>query len=229
MASSGTYSYSLSNGSLILGAFERIQIFAPSLRQEHMLTARREINLAFAEWSNRQPNLWEVSPTAVTLVDGTATYDIASKVVMILDAYISINYGDDDQTDYIIMPFDRSDYASVAQKQTPGRPSNYWFNRQISPTLTLWPVPNDSIYTLTYYACTQMQDANLAGGETPDVPYRWLDALTASLSHRLSRVYAPQLEAQRGKDAQDAWEIAATQDVEAVNFAVVPALSGYYR
>ena len=77
-----------------------------------------------------------------------------------------------------------------------------WSERSISPTVTFWPVPDSNgPYTFDYFSVTQIQDANLAGGETPDLPYRWLDALVAGLSHRLARIYAPALEDKRKVDA----------------------------
>ena len=168
MTSSGTFSYSLSNGEAVLAAYERIQIRAPALRQEHMLTARRELNDLFVELSNRQVNLWSVvSPsstdgTSITLTQGTATYSITPQTVMILDAYVSLNNGTSNQTDTYITPMSRTEYASLGNKQTQGRPTSYWFDRLISPTVTLWPVPdNGGPYTLNFYSCVQLQDANL--------------------------------------------------------------------
>lgn len=230
MASSGTYSFSASNGSIVLAAFERCRIRAPSLRQEHMLSAQREFNFLLSQMSNTQPNLWKVELVSEELEDGTAEYDVDAKVVMILDAYVSLNYGDSDQTDRYISPMSRTDYAAIGQKSVEGPPTSYWFDRTINPTITLWPVPDaDDTYTLNYYACTQMQDVNLYGGETPDVPYRWIDALVAGLAHRMSRIYAPEVEAVRKADAKEAWDIAATQDVENVNLSISPTLQGYYR
>jgi hypothetical protein len=74
-----------------------------------------------------------------------------------------------------------------------------------------------------------MFDANFPAGETPDVPYRWLDALVAGLAHRLSRIYAPQMEQVRKADAQEAWQQAAAQDTENVGFMLAPGLAQYYR
>lgn len=230
MTSSGTYNFAASNGQSVLSAYERIQVYAPSLRQEHMVTARQEMNLLFVEWSNKQVNLFKVVLNSIPMVNGTAVYSIPANVVMILDAYISLNQGQSNQTDLYITPVSRTEYASYANKQTPGRPTLFWFDRLINPTITMWPVPDaNGPYTLNYYTCLQMQDANLAGGETPDIPYRWLDAFTSGLSHRLARVYRPALEDKREKDAMKAWTIAATQDVENVSLSIAPTISSYYR
>ncbi len=230
MTSSGTYSFSPSNGELVLSAFERVQIRAPELRQEHMFSARRELNFMFADWSNETPNLWQVIRTQSALSQGTATYPITPQTIMILDASIVQNFGTANETRRYITPISRTEYLSFANQQIQGPPTVYWFDRTISPTITFWPVPdNGGPYVFDWFGCTQMFDANMPAGETPDVPYRWLDALVAGLAHRMSRTYAPQLEPLRKADAQEAWQKAATQDTENVPFVLAPQLSGYYR
>lgn len=57
--SSGTYNFNVSNGNLSLAAYERIQIRAPELRQEHMLSSYRELNFLLAQFANQQPNLFK--------------------------------------------------------------------------------------------------------------------------------------------------------------------------
>jgi len=230
MTSSGTYNFNLSNAEIVLAAYERIQIRLPSVRQEHFATARRELNLMMTQFSNLQPNLWKVELDSITMVAGTATYDVTPETVMILDAYISIDNATVSETDTYITPMSRTQYASIGDKEVEGRPTSYWFDRLIAPTVTMWPVPDTGgPYTMNFYSCLQMFDANLASGETPDVPYLWLDALVASLSYRLARAYAPQFEAIRKMDAQEAWEVAATQNVENVNFSIAPDLGVYYK
>jgi len=232
MASSGTYNFSVSNGEVVLAAYERIKIFAPSIRVEHMMTARRELNFLLAEAANKQVNLWKVDKVSVPLINGTAEYPVDAKTVMILDAWITTGVSSPtDANDIYITPISRTEYASFANKQTPGRPTCYWFDRLIAPTITMWPVPNqNNTFTLNYYRCIQMQDANLAGGETPDLPYLWLDWFVAGMSHRVARVYATtELEKMRKADAVEAWTIAATQNVENVPTSISPNIGSYYR
>lgn len=230
MVSSGTYNFSLSNGEAVLAAFERVRVRAPSIRQEHMVTARRELNLLLVEWANKQVNLFKVVQNTIPLIAGQATYAIPANVVMILDAVVTTNPGTPQATDLYVTPISRTEYVSLSRKLTPGRPTVYWFDRLIAPILYPWPVADASLpYAFNYWSCIQMQDANLPGGETPDLPYRWLDALVAGMSHRLSRVYAPDLEQLRKADASEAWTTAATQDVENVDLVLSPNLGGYYR
>lgn len=230
MASSGTYIFFPSNGRIVLAAFERIGIRAPSLRQEHMQSAYLELNFLFGKLSNEQPNLWEVIRTQTTLTPGTATYTLTKQTVNVLDASIVLNFGTQNESRRYITPISRTEYLSYANQQTPGPPTVWWLDRLETPTITFYPVPdNNGPYTFDFFSVTQIQDANLAGGETADVPYRWLDAILAGLSHRLSRIYAPTLEALRKVDADEAWKTAAAQDTENVPLTLAPALATYYR
>jgi hypothetical protein len=230
VTSSGTYSFSPSNGEIVLAAYERIRVRTPEIRAEHMLSARREANFLFSEWSNKGPNLWEVIRTQTTLVAGTATYSIPGKTIMLLDGSIVLNFGSTQESRRYITPISRSEYLTYANQQTPGPPTVYWFDRLISPTVTFWPVPDgNGPYTFDFFSSTQIQDANLAGGETPDIPQRWFDAMAAGMAHRLARIYAQDLEAIRKTDAMEAWQIAATQDTENVSFNLIPSIAGYYR
>lgn len=230
MASSGIYTFNPSIGQCVLSAYERIQIRAPSIRQEHMNTARMESNLQMVHFSNLQPNLWKVELISVQMVSGTSVYTIPSRVVMILDAWMTVDQGQQGASDLYITPVSRTEYASFSNKNTPGRPTSFWFDRTIpTQTITMWPVPDTGTYTLNYYACSQVQDTNLPGGETPDIPYLWMDAYIAGMAHRFARVYKPELEAVRKTDAKEAWEVAAAQNTENVAFSIAPTISSYYR
>lgn len=230
MTSSGTYSFNLSYGEVVLAAYARCRLRLPSLRQEHFVDARRELNLILSAWSNKQVNLWKVELVSQLLTQGTATYDVDASVVMILDAYRTVNQGDSNQTDNYISPISRTTYATYANKMTQGPPTTFWFDRTINPTVTLWPVPDGGgPYYLNYYVVRQVEDAGIPSGETPDVPYRWLDALVAGLAWRLGQIYAePTLLPYLKENAMIAWSEAAEQDTENVNMKFNAQLSSYY-
>jgi hypothetical protein len=230
LTSSGTYNFSLSNSNLSLASYERIQIRAPELRQEHMVSAYREMNLLLSRWSNQTPALWKVVRTQTILTAGTATYTLPQYQTIILDASIVLNFGGSNESRRYITPISRTEYLSYANQQAQGAPTVFWADRLITPTVTFYPVPDGGgPYTFDYFSVYQMQDANLAGGETPDIPYRWYDAMIADLAHRLSRIYAPNLEQLRKLDAKEAWDIAAAQDTENVPLTLAPDLSSYFR
>ena len=230
MTSSGTYNFNISNGNISMAAYERIGVRAPEFRQEHMLSAYRELNLVLVTFSNMQPNLWAVERTQTTLTAGVATISLPNYSVLVVDASIVLNFGTSSEARRYITPISRTEYLSYANQQTPGPPTVFWQDRLITPTITFYPVPDSNgPYTFDSLWLRQLQDANLTNAETPDVPYRWLDALVASLAHRLARIYAPTLEAQRKADALEAWQIAATQDTENVPLVLAPSFSRYYR
>lgn len=230
MATSGTYSFNPALGDVVLNAYALAQVKRTALVAQHMADARTQSNMLLSEWSNRQVNLWTVELIETPLLEGVATYAVDPNIVMILDAYIRIDNGGGSLQDRVIMPISRTDYASYPNKELQGFPTVFWFNRLINPTITLWAVPNeDDYFTLRYYACRQIQDAELANGLNLEIPYRWLDAFTTGLAWRLSLIHNPEVSDRLEKLMNRSWEIAAGQDTENVPIAIVPGLNSYYR
>lgn len=213
----------------MIEGFARCGVRRPAILAEHMADGRNAINLAMVKFSNLIPNLWTSEQQILPLVAGTATYTLPARSVMILSCFIRTGSGAS-QNDRLIFPISEYEYASYPNKQDQGFPSVYWLNRQITPTLTFWLVPDDTqTYSAYLQIVRQLQDANLPNGETPDVPYRWIDALCAETAYRLARIYAPDKEQLRKADAQEAWSIAATNDVENVGLTIQPGIGDYYR
>jgi len=226
---SGTFNFAPSSGDIIITAFQRIGIRPTEILQTHLQQAVIELNLLQAKLSNLQPNLWDVDLQALPLVQGTATYSIPAETVMITNAYVRTGSGTS-SIDRLIFPISQTEYAALSNKFVQAPPTQFWFNRLISPTITFYQVPDgNGPYTVFFYRVRQIQDATLPNGFQMEVPYRWLDALTAGLAHRLAAVFAPQLEAIRKADAQEAWVIAATNDVENVPMFIAPGLVSYFQ
>lgn len=229
MTSSGTYAFNPAISDVVLSAYSRIQIRRTALLAEHLQDAAKEANYLLVEFGNKQPNLWSSELQSVALVQGTDTYTLPSRTIMVLAAYIRTGIGTS-QNDRLIFPVSTYEYASYPNKTQQGFPSVFWFNRQIIPQITLWTVPDaTNTYTLELQTVSQIQDANLPAGETPNLPYRFFDAFVAGLAYRLARIWKPEMEAQRKADAAEAWSIAALQDVEDVALTIAPGMDGYYR
>lgn len=230
MTTSGTYNFNPALSEVVLNAFARIGVRRTEILQNHLSDARMEANLLLAKLADQQPNLWTVDLQSVVLVQGTSTYTVPTETAMILDVYI--RYGTP-STDRSMYPISRSEYSTYPEKSLQAFPTVYWFDRLISPTITLWPVPDgEGPYTLFYYRVRQIQDAEYSNNTNAlklEIPYLWLDAFVAGLAARLARIYAPQLEQIRKADADEAWALAAKQDVENVNLMISPGLSSYYR
>lgn len=393
MTSSGTYNFELSNSDIILESFDRCEMRPASLTGEHMVSAKRSLNLELQRWSNLGVNLWEMDLLTVDLQQGVITYTLPENTVSLLDVYIrqfnltttfnvpplfSITNGstnvnvfvpnhgliigewinlatpisignlllqgfyqlssvvnsnifviqspaaatstvsgggtlpvftttaglsdvlvtlnnhgqtvnstfvvqanspvgglvlfggylvteyvdvnnfiisvtaqalfNDAQTenlgfvqiqaqsqtvapiDNIMTPFGRTDYAMLPDKYAQGKPTSYWFNRQIVPQILLWQVPDQNgPYQLCMWRMKRCQDASPTMGQTPDIPYRFIDAMCARMAHRLGMKYAKQMLPTLEKEAQMAWSEAGIEDRERADIYIMPMLDGYYR
>ena len=229
MATSGTYSFNPGLGSLFLSAFGRDQVRRTELTATHMDDAKQEANFLQMEWENAGVLLWVQDLQTFTMTAAQATYSVPANTVMVLDLYVSPN-GPAGGQNRLIMPFSRTDYASLANPDEQGFPTSFFFLRTVTPTLTFWPTPdNNATYQVSYWRYRQIQDADPAQGGNAELQYLFIDAFVAGLAHRLSRYYAPQLEAQREKDYNTAFGLAMKQNVENVPLYINPGLAGYFR
>jgi hypothetical protein len=226
MATSGAYTFNPSLGELTLYAYQLIGIRPTALLQEHLDAARTATNMMLANWSNRGVNLWQVDLVTVPLVQGQATYSVDANTVVMLDAYIE--YGDP-AIDRIILPVSRTEYASYPNKAQQGFPTTFWFDRLLSPTVTLWPTPDGNETSLKYYRVIRIQDANMSGTENVDIPPIWLEAFAYGLAMRLAIIWAPEKAVGLKPLADEAYDIAAAQNVETAQQYISPQISGYFR
>ena len=76
---SGATSFNLDLTELVEEAFERA---GSELRTGYDLrTARRSLNIMFADWANRGINLWTIEPGTITLVQGQNTYPLPNDTI----------------------------------------------------------------------------------------------------------------------------------------------------
>jgi len=159
-----------------------------------------------------------------------ATYSVDPNTVVLLDAYVTTTQSTSQPIDRIILPVSRTEYASYPNKEQVGFPTVFWFDRLLAPQVTLWPVPDGtSSQYLKYYRVRQIQDANLTGGQTVEIPYLWLEAFAYALAHRLSVIWNAQKSVLLKPLADEAYQIAAEQNVETAQQYISPQISGYFR
>jgi hypothetical protein len=230
MATSGTYAFNPSLGEMTLYAYNLIGVRNTAVLQEHMEAARMATNMMLSRWANQGVNLWAVDLITTPLVTGQATYDVDSNTVVILDAYVQ-NDDSGANIDRIILPISRTEYASYPNKEQQGFPTVFWFDRLLSPTVTLWPVPNtdNGPQSLKYYRVRQIQDSNLQNGQQVEIPYLWLEAFAYGLAQRLATIWSPDKIAILKPMADEAYQIAADQNVETAQQYISPMISGYFR
>jgi len=224
MATSGTAIFNMDLAELVEEAFERA---GSELRTGYDLrTARRSLNLMFTDGSNRGINLWTVEQGSQVLTPGTGTYTLPADTVDLLEHVIRTDAGSSaSQADLSVSRISVSTYASIPNKLTQGRPVQIYIDRQESaPSVSLWPIPDTAqTYTLVYWRLRRIQDAG-NGVNTMDVPFRFLNCLTAGLAYYLA------LKLPNGlgridllkQQYDEAWELAATEDREKATFQLVP-------
>ena len=230
MTTSGTYTFNPSLGELTLYAYNLAGLRNTSVLQEHMEAARMATNMMLSRWSNQGVNLWKVDLVTVPLVEGQTTYTVDSNTVMILDAYVTIDNGLSAPIDRIISPISRTEYASYPNKEQQGFTTTFWFDRLLSPTVTLWPVPDgSSAQYLKYYRVIRIEDSEFTNGQTVDIPYLWFEAFADGLAYRLARVWNPPMAPGLKMLADESYNIAASQNIEQAQQYISPQISGYYR
>lgn len=124
-----------------------------------------------------------------------------------------------------------TEWMQISTKMSNGTPSSYFFNAQITPSITLWPIPsqqsNNSNYKAILYTGYQyVQDVNVLF-DTFDVPQRFYDALVAGIAYRLAVKFAPDRIPIMKADYQDAFNAACRTDGEVVTLRFQPDFSVY--
>jgi len=225
MTTSGTTAFNLDLNEYVEEAFERC---GAELRTGYDLrTARRSLNLLFADWANRGINLWTVDSGQQVLTPGTATYTLPADTVDLIEHVIRTGAGSaSTQADLTITRISVSTYSSIPNKLQQARPIQVWINRQAdAPQFTVWPTPDNSqTYTFVYWRLRRIQDAGAGGTYTQDIPFRFLNALVSGLAYYLSMKIPGAMERMQVLKAQydQDWELASTEDREKAAVRFVP-------
>lgn len=229
---SGTYLFAPPVSNLILEAFSRCQIRGTAITRRHMYEATQSCNYLLQDWSNRGVNLWEVDLQTLTIVAGTANYTLPITTVSVLDVYRSIvdGAGSGQDIDNILLPMSRTQYAMIPNKNQQGTPTLYWFDRQITPELTFWQVPDTGApdFEISYYRLKRVMDVSPVNGQIPEVPYRFYEALVSDLTARVAEKFAPPLWKDKAAYALAIWNRAISIDQEDAPVEIRPQLSGYW-
>ena len=183
MTTSGTRTFNLDVGELIEEAYERCGLEVRTGYDAR--TARRSLNLMFAEWANRGLNLWTVNQATITVTVGVATYTVSADHADILEMVLRR-----DGTDYEVERISRSEFFLLPNKTTQGRPSQFYYDRKISPVINLWQVPDNSTDQLVYYYVRRIEDAGTLQNTT-DMPWRFYPCMVAGLAYYLAMKRAP--------------------------------------
>ena len=221
-----TASFDLSIDEIVEEAFERCGLQDRTGYQ--LKTARRSLNLLLAEWSNRGLNLWTIQKQEAALaanviaLTGTALYgnaaEDASQIVQITDVVIR----DSQNNEYSCSPISRSTYMNYTVKTSGGRPTQYYFEKTINPTLFLYPAA-DQAYTVVFYGMIRMKDSGDYTNNS-EIPFSFLPCLTAGLAYYIAMKYAPDRIAILKQVYEEEFQRAADTNVENVSSHFVPKM-----
>ena len=214
MATSGTRAFNLDVGEIIEEAYERCGIEVRTGYEAK--TARRSLNLMFADWANRGINLWTVEQGTINLAQGQGALTLASDVVDVLEIVLRR-----DNTDYQVERISRGDFVTLPDKTTQGRPSQFWFNRQIAPVINLWAVPDNSTDQLIYYYVQRIEDAGTLVNTT-DLPFRFYPCMVAGLAYYLAMKRAPERLQLLKAVYDEEFQRAADEDEDRVSLKLQP-------
>lgn len=223
MTTSGIANFNPDLTEIVEEAFERV---GSELRTGYDLkTARRSLNLMFADWANRGINMFTFEQGQQVLTPGTATYNLPTDTVDLLEHVIRTGAGNTaTQADLTITRISVSTYATIPNKLQQARPIQIWIERLDTPRFTVWPVPDDSQqYVLVYWRMRRIQNAG-TGVNTMDMPFRFIPAMIAGLAYYLAMKVPGGLDriGILKQQYDEAWELASTEDRETAAQRFVP-------
>jgi|TARA_R110000824_G_scaffold49317_4_gene138387 hypothetical protein len=182
MATSGTRTFTLTAADAIEEAYELAGL---EYRTGYDgVTARRSMNIMFADWSNRGVQLWEVEQVSLDLVQGTTSYSLNQYDIDILDAVIRRTVNST-QTDFQVDRIERGEYLDIPNKNTQARPTQYYLERTVTPKLFVWPAPENSTDKFVSYRWKRIQDIS-GSVDDVDLPSRFLPCLVTGLAFNLA-------------------------------------------
>ena len=219
MATSGTVTYRPEVEEIVTSACERCGLDPSLIDRKVAVSARRSLNLLFSEWAVRGINYWTTTEATLTLTESTRTYILPVGTIDILTAVLRR-----DNNDTILTRLSMTDYHAQATKTTEGKPNQYFFDRQYTPQIYLWPVPENSTDTIIYWSLAQIEDIT-AGFEDADIPYRWTEAMCSGLAAKLSLKLPGVPETRIGmlvSQAETSFGFAADEEGEKAALRIIP-------
>ena len=228
MALSGSKNFELQVADYIEEAFERCGL---ELRTGYDLkSANRSLNLMLAEWANRGLNQWTIAHKTLSMVKDTTEYNIDSTngtaPIDVLDVFIRETVSSE-TTDLPMSRLSRAEYSHIVNKSSTGKPNQYFVNKQITPTISVWPAPDkSSTYTIVMNVLTRMDDSDSATN-TMEIPFRFYPCLTAGLAYYISIKRAPERTAMLKSMYEDEFTRALSQDEDRASYRISPDIRSY--
>lgn len=216
MATSGSKNFELQVDDYIEEAFERCGLEFKTGYDAR--TAKRSLNLLFADWANRGLNQWTIKQRTLALTQGTSSYSLGNDVIDVLSAVCRRS-----GTDITLSRISRDGYLTIPNKSSEGRPSQFFLDRQITPELYLYSTPENSTDTIVYDALVRMDDADDLTN-TVDMPFRFYPCLAAGLAYYVALKRSPDRIQMLKAIYEEEFERARTEDRDRSSFNVTPSI-----
>jgi hypothetical protein len=179
MAVSGTFNFNLDIDEIIQEATEMLG--GEQTLGHEPASARRSINLMLKDWQNRGVMLWTTAVTAVTVSTSVTSYDLSSNVLDIMELVVNR-----DEVDLQAQRISFEEYQLIPRKGQTGRASQYTVKRNLdNPTISLWPIPENSTDVLKIETISELQDVDKSAIQNADIPKYFLPPLTCGLAYYL--------------------------------------------
>jgi hypothetical protein len=175
---SGSAAFNLDLTELVEEAFERA---GSEMRTGYdMRTARRSLNLLFADWANRGINMWTFEQGTITLEQGLSTYPIPNDTVDLLDHVIRTQANStSNQADLTISRISVSTYATIPNKLNQARPIQVWYQRLDGQTASAGVTLNETLTatddTITLSSVVGLATAGYINLDTETIYYTYID------------------------------------------------------
>ena len=121
----------------------------------------------------------------------------------------------------------RDEYYSYPNKYLASRPSIFYLDRQITPVLTLWPIPTADYNCLQFTYKKMIQDAGSLYTNTVQIPARFYPALIWGLSWHLALKFNPQVAQMLKMEYEQAFMSATIEDSETIPLTISGDTSSY--
>jgi hypothetical protein len=218
----------INTATVIEHAVRRCGISPEKQTPDVLKLARDNLFFLFMSYSNRGLPLWCVEEVNVPLVSGTKSYECPDGTVDVLQVNLRHTSGGT-YTDRILTRMSRDQYFMLPNKESPGIPNQYWYNRQLEPVINVWPVINSADYSLRIIRQRQVADVG-ALTETLDIPARWIESTIWQLAKRIA-VSIPEIDPVKKQEvlalaAENQIEVEA-EDVDNAPVMLQPNISVY--
>ena len=189
MATSGTYSFSMTRDDIAEAALRLLQVYGigDPIPSAVLSNVAQALNIFCQSLVKRGLFLWCVQDISIPMVAGQAAYQIGPltgqpRPLRLMDAYLRDSTGND----VGLTITSRYDYDTLGQKSSAGTPNQLFYDPQLSNGIvTLYNVPVDSSHTMHAVIQRPFQDFN-AGADNPDFPPEALQMLKWGLADEIS-------------------------------------------